>query len=112
MGGCAKSDIVCFIIAIGGILLWQTTNNPALALYASIAADFPGMIPALIKTYRYPQTEVWSFFALDVLASGFSLMAVNSWTLQEFSYPLYTLIINAVMVMFILRPQLSKYFKA
>lgn len=103
MGGWSKSDIVCLIIALSGIVLWKTTNNPVLALYAAIAADFTGMIPALLKTYRFPETEVWSFYLLDVFAAGFSLLALRLWILQEFSYPIYIMVINLVMVILIVR---------
>lgn len=110
MGGWAKIDVLCLIIALAGIVIWQTTKEPALALYASIAADFTGMIPAIIKTYKYPHTEIWSFFLLDVFAAIFSLLAVKAWTVQEFSYPLYIMIINSLMVLLIMRPKfLRKY---
>lgn len=111
MGGWAKEDLLCFGIALLGIILWQTTNQPSLALYASIAADFTGMVPALIKTYRFPETEIWSFFLLDVFAATFSLLAVKSWTVTQFSYPLYLLIINLVMVLLIIRPKILKAVK-
>lgn len=103
MGGWAKIDLLCLAMAVMGIGLWQSTKDPALALYASIAADFTGMIPALIKTYRFPETEVWSFYMLDVFAAGFSLLALTVWTAQEFSYPMYILIINLCMVILIIR---------
>lgn len=105
MGGWSKIDILCLGIALFGILLWKTTNDPTLALYAAIAADFTGMVPALIKTYRFPKTEVWSFYLLDVFAALFSLLALKIWTLQEYSYPVYIMIINICMVLLIVRPQ-------
>lgn len=98
MGGFSKMDVLCLLIALFGIILWQTTKNPSLALYASILADFIGMIPALIKTYQLPETEVWTFYALDVMAAFFSLLAVKTYTVQQFSYPLYLMIINLSMV--------------
>lgn len=103
MGGWSKSDITCMVISIFGIILWKTTDNPLLALYASIIADFTGMIPALIKTYRFPETEVWYFYAMDTLAGAFSMAALSVWTLQEYSYPVYILLINAAMVVLSLR---------
>ena len=108
MGGWAKTDILCLLIALAGIVIWQTTKDPSLALYASIAADFTGMLPAIIKTYKYPHTEIWSFFLLDVFAAIFSLLAVKTWTVQEFSYPLYIMIINSIMVLLIIRPKLAR----
>ena len=103
MGGWTKTDILCLIIAIVGIMLWQTTNQPELGLYASITADFTGMIPALIKTYHHPDTEIVSFYLLDVFAAFFNMLAITVWTLQQFSYPIYIMIINLIMVSLILR---------
>lgn len=111
MGGWDKSDLLCLGIALLGIVLWQTTKNPVLALYASIAADFTGMVPALIKTYRFPKTEVWSFFALDTVAAIFSILAVQTRNVQGLSYPIYILLINFAMVLLIVRPQSVKEIK-
>lgn len=108
MGGWSKDDLLCLVIALAGVLLWQTTRNPAIALYASIAADFTGMIPAVLKTYKYPDTEIWTFFLLDAIASGFNLMAIKVWTPQAFAYPLYLLLINGFMVFLIIKPSYSK----
>jgi hypothetical protein len=108
MGGWDKKDVICLIIALLGIVLWQMTKNPVIALYASIAADFTGMVPALIKTYHFPKTEVWTFFALDTVAAIFSILAVQERRLQALSYPLYILFINLAMVLLIVRPQVSK----
>lgn len=104
MGGWNKSDIICLIFALIGIIIWQITKNPVIALYFAIGADFIGMIPAIVKTYHFPKTEVWSFFAIDVLAAIFSFLALKNWTLQEFSYPIYIMLINLFMVLLIIRP--------
>jgi hypothetical protein len=105
MGGWAKLDIVCLILALFGIVLWKVTQNPVIALYMSVLADFVGMVPALEKTYRLPHTEVWSFFLMDTMAGLMSLLAVQKWTVQEYSYPLYIMLINFAMVLLIVRPK-------
>jgi hypothetical protein len=107
MGGWAKIDILCLLIALLGIFLWQTTKDSTLALYCAILADFTGMIPALIKTYYQPETEISSFYLLDVFAGGFSLFAISNWTLQEYSYPIYIMLVNLVMVFLVIRPRLQ-----
>ena len=106
MGGWAKLDILCLAIALAGIILWKFTNNPTLALYAAIFADFTGMIPALIKTYHFPKTEVWNFYLLDVFAALFNMFALKNWSLADFSYPLYIMLINFCMVLLIIRPHI------
>ncbi len=106
MGGWSPIDILCLVIALIGIVLWQTTNNPVLGLYFSIFADFTGMVPALIKTYKLPNTENAWFFGFDVVAGICTLLAVNAFTIEQTAYPIYILSINAVMVFLILRHNL------
>jgi hypothetical protein len=111
MGGVAKSDIVCLIIALIGIALWKTTSNPTYALFASIASDLAGQVPMLIKTYHYPETEVWTFYFIDVLAAIVSIVAITRWTYQEFSYPLYIVFIDGLTIAFILRRKIIPKIK-
>jgi len=106
MGGWSKTDMLCLFIALIGIALWRITENPVVALYCAIGADFAGMIPALIKTSKFPKTEVWTFYLLDVFAAFFILLALETWTLQEYSYPIYIMLINLEMVILIVRPGL------
>jgi len=103
LGGKDKSDIVCLLIALLGIVLWQVTKHPLIALYCAIAADFTGMIPAILKTYKRPDTEIWAFFAIDTVAGLLTLIASKRWTFQDISYPFYILLINGLMVGIILR---------
>ena len=108
MGGWSASDIICLIIALIGITAWQTSNNPSLGLYFSILADFTGMVPALMKTYRWPHTEnVW-FFVLDMIAGALTFLAVTAFTKEQTAYPIYIAFINGAMVYLILKPKLSK----
>ncbi len=103
MGGWSRSDIVCLLIALAGIVAWQTTKNPLFGLYFSILADFVGMIPALMKTYRLPHTENILFYILDSVAGLLSLFAVNRFVLQQIMYPVYILFINGIMAFIIVR---------
>jgi hypothetical protein len=110
MGGLAKSDIICFFIAISGIISWQLTKNPILALYFALAADFTGFIPTLIKTYHLPKTEVWLFYSLDVIAALFNLLATRQFIFNQFLYPLYIILVNLLMVILIIAPRKNKKF--
>jgi hypothetical protein len=85
MGGWAKGDILCLIIALTGIIFWKVTSNPFYALFASITSDLAGQIPMLIKTYHFPETEVWTFYSIDVLAAILSILAISNWTYWELS---------------------------
>lgn len=105
MGGWGKIDLSCLGIALIGIILWQITNNPALGLYFSILADFTGMIPALLKTYHLPKTEIVTFYALDILASFCTLLALRTYTMADIAYPIYIFAINTCMSLLIIWPR-------
>lgn len=104
MGGWAMTDIICMCISILGIALWKLTTNPVYALFASIGADLAGQVPMLIKTYHFPDTEVWTFYFLDVVAAIFSLIASHQLVLNEFLFPLYIVGIDGITILLILRP--------
>ena len=98
LGGGSKVDILCLLIALVGIFLWQVTRDPVIALYFALLADFSGMIPALIKTYHRPGTEIWIFYMLSVVAASLTLIATLDWTIEAIAYPAYIFAINATMV--------------
>ena len=103
VGGWSKTDIACLVVASIGIVAWQTTKNPILALYLGIMADFIGSVPTIIKSYRLPRTENWSFYGIDALAGMFNLLALTNWNLQDFAYPAYLVFINGLIALLILR---------
>lgn len=109
IGGWAKTDLLCLFLSLAGIIFWKAADNPLYGLYASIGADFVGQIPMLMKTYRHPETEVWSFYLVDVFAALFNLLALQHWTTQEYAYPLYILCIDFLIVLLIIRPKILKF---
>jgi hypothetical protein len=108
MGGWEKLDLLCLGIAGLGIVVWQITKDPVLALYASILADFTGFFPTLVKTYKQPQTESFWYFFLNLFVAGFNGLAIQGWTIQNASYPAYLTIMNALMIFLVVRPKLME----
>lgn len=109
MGGWAKIDIICLVIALLGIVLWKETSNPTLALYTAVTADFVGMVPTLIKAYRLPHTEYWMPYILDLSSIILIVLAIQNGGFNEYLYPTYLFAVNIIMLIFILRkPILQK----
>lgn len=97
VGGWAKTDILCLLIALTGIITWKLTSNPALGLYSAVVADFAGMMPTVIKTYRLPKSEYSLWFLLDMVSVLLILIALPHWEFIVVLYPLYLLIINTIL---------------
>lgn len=107
MGGISKLDLLCLFLAILGIGLWKTTNNPTIGLYAAILADFTGFIPTLVKTYKIPDSEVVITFFFDFIGGITSILAIGNLVPQEIIFPLYIALINLVEIIFIKRKILA-----
>lgn len=107
MGGWSKLDLICLGIAALGIVIWRVTDNPALALYAAIAADFTGVVPTLVKTWKHPHTEALSYFVMGIISDILNLLAVRTLSPQTVAYPLYLTLINSAIILLILRPRLT-----
>jgi len=82
-------DYSLFVLGCIGLILWQISSNPDLALVFVIIADLSFGIPTLIKIYKRPYSETifpWTMAA----ASGFSgLLAVSYISFTEVAYPVY-----------------------
>ena len=101
--GLVEDGYLMFSCSTARNCIMADNKNPVIALYFAIGADFTGMVPALIKTYHHPETEVWTFYTLDIFAALFSILALSKWTVAEYSYPIYIMLINVVMTVLIVR---------
>jgi hypothetical protein len=108
MGGWVKIDMICLLISIIGIVVWQWTDEPLLGLLASILANIVGNIPAFLKTYEYPKTETWVYYFMGILSNGIILLAEKVFSVDKYIFPVYFIIGNTVFVILILREKLFK----
>jgi hypothetical protein len=88
-------DYLLMAAAIVGIILWAITDNPNLALLFSLLADVLAGIPTLIKSYRHPESESWIAYAISALGFGISLLAVQTYDLQNAAFVAYIFIMNS-----------------
>ncbi len=97
VGGSKKFDLVCACICITGIVVRQSSGNSTAAIIGCIVADFAAVLPALIKTYAWPASENWIFYALDSIASAI-FVVLGPYTFLNSVYPLYLCVVNALFV--------------
>ncbi len=85
----SRFDLLCGALSITGIILWQATNNPNLAIVFSIFADFSAGVPTLIKSYKYPESENWKAFLASFTNVSLAMLTFKTWTLAYYGFPLY-----------------------
>lgn len=90
-------DIVCGICAGTGLLLWQMTSQPAMALVFGIAADILGGAPTVAKAWAVPQSEKASAYFLSIMSMVVTLLTIKTWTFLGAGFAVYILLINSLL---------------
>ncbi len=103
VGGWTRSDIACLLLALTGVIAWQTTTDPIWGLYFGIVADFAGSLPTISKSWRDPGSEEPWFYLIDGMAGVFNTLAVENRTAAAVSYPVYLGAINFLIAFLVLR---------
>ena len=99
----------CAAIAVAGIILWQITKNPVLAIIFCIIADAFATVPTLAKTYRDRSSEYATPYYLSVISMLITLYAVETWSFTTYGFPLYMLIINVILFSFAALPLSAEF---
>lgn len=95
-------DIACGGFAAVGIILWQVTSDPVVALIFGILADIAGGIPTVRKAYIAPYTEEALPYALSALSMILTVCTVRDWQFINYGFPVYIFGINALIFTLIL----------
>lgn len=90
-------DLACGVLAGIGIVLWQITDNPMVALVFGIMADIAGGVPTLRKSYSAPHTEHALPYFLSILSMAATLLSLQSWHFMNTAFPVYILCINIAL---------------
>lgn len=88
-----KFDLFCGFLSVVGLALWQITKVGNVAIFFSILADGLAAVPTIVKSYKYPDTEL----AWPWIASSFGVF-LTLLTLKELSFANSGFIIYIFMV--------------
>jgi hypothetical protein len=95
-----RRDYVLMASAIAGILLWAVTDSPNLAILFALVADLLAGLPTLFKAYRYPQTESWIAYAISTVGFGVGVLAIPTFTFENYAFISYLFILNLLLAVF------------
>lgn len=97
-----KLDIACLVLALLAIVLWQTTGEPLLALWFSVAADVLAAVPTFMKAYKDPKSETLSSYFLVALSAVAAALSTTIIDLPNLLWPANIFFGNALVVCLIL----------
>lgn len=92
-----RRDYYLMAAAILGIILWAITDNPNLALLFALLADMLAGVPTVIKAYQHPESESWIAYAISTIGFGISVLAIQTFNLENVAFVAYIFIMNAAL---------------
>ncbi len=90
-------DYIFIALALVGLLLWKTTDDPNLAIAFSIIADFSAAFPIFIKAYKKPETENGKSFVIWSISHFFTLLIIQEWSFVNYAFPVYLIVFNSLL---------------
>ncbi|HBU07460.1 MAG TPA: hypothetical protein DEB09_05265 [Candidatus Magasanikbacteria bacterium] len=103
-------DWICLVISLVGILGWQLTNSPLVAIVMVVIADLLAFIPTVRKGYSKPFEETISTWLLNALKHFIGLLALQAYNLVTCLYPVSLIIGNGLFgVVLIIRRRKLKH---
>ncbi len=96
-----KLDMVCGALSILGLILWQVTGSGYLAILFSILADGLAGVPTIVKSYKEPESENWHVFFFGAVSAAITLLAIDTWDLAHYGFPLYIFAICVLLAVLI-----------
>ena len=97
-GGFVKRDVVALGGAAIGLILWYSTDEPAIALFIVILIDAIGGVLTILKSHEHPSTETLSTWVLTALAGFFAIFSVGSFNWILLAFPIYIFLINIAII--------------
>jgi hypothetical protein len=82
----SRFDLVCLVASITAIGAYIFIENPIWATIIVAITDFVGFLPTFRKGFQEPYSETVSTFILSALANGFSMAALQNYSLTTILY--------------------------
>jgi len=98
-------DGICQTVAILGVVLWQLTNNPNIALLFVLIVDISAVTPTVRHAYKYPHEETWATFAIASVGALGLVALATSFSFASLAIPIEATIVNALLAGIIISRQ-------
>ena len=79
-GGRSRTDLLCLIVALLGVVFWVLFRSPLYSVLANIVADVAALWPTFIKARIQPESETrisWLIGTISVILAAISVGKLN-----------------------------------
>jgi hypothetical protein len=105
----SRFDRLCILGAFISLLLWILLRSPQVALVINLVIDLFGALPTIRNAWHRPQDEDLTSWLIFTVGNALNILAIDRWTWEIASYPLYITFANAIVLSLLLRPRQKPY---
>jgi hypothetical protein len=109
-GGTERTDILAFVGSFFSLILWWLFDSALIALVTNLAIDFFAAIPTIKKSYYEPKEEDRFAWVLTQTGNLFNLFAIDKLIFGVIIYPVYTFIIDGIILSLLYEPNFLKKY--
>jgi hypothetical protein len=91
-------DWACGFLSLAALILWQITKNAGVAIFFAILSDAAAAIPTIRKSWVDPESETPTIYVTSNFSALASFFVVQEVSFAEIAFPIYLLLINAVIL--------------
>jgi hypothetical protein len=84
-----KFDIACGALSLIGLVAWLVTRTGNVAIFFSIVADGLALLPTLVKSVNFPESESYLVFMNGAISAAITLLAVDIYDFKHLGFPIY-----------------------
>jgi hypothetical protein len=96
-----RLDLLCASLSMTALALWAITGEGNIAIFFSIVADLFAAIPTIAKSYLRPMSESAGTYLATAAGGGITLLAIPHWTFTMCGFPLYVMVVCAIIIILI-----------
>ncbi len=99
-------DIYCGALSVVALLVYLWTNNLGISILFAILSDALAFIPTMVKAWSFPYTESPHAYLWSIFSNTLGLLIINNWVFTIYSFSVYLILANIIMVSIIYRKKL------
>ncbi|MFA6353873.1 MAG: hypothetical protein WCW93_02990 [Candidatus Paceibacterota bacterium] len=101
-----RLDIICGLLALMALIIYVFTHNLGISIIFAILSDGLAGIPTIIKSWKFPETETAAVYAVSIFNNILALFIIKSWVFSIYSFNIYLILLNIVIVFCIYRKKI------
>lgn len=96
-----RTDTVFLVVALLGLIPWVLTKDPTISVIIAVSIDLVAFVPTLRKTWKYPETETWLLYGMNVLRHILIVSTLDAYNIATTLHSIVMICANTLMVLFI-----------